>query len=266
MDLLLGAALRAAFLHTTLHTTGSGAVPTTDVDHAVAVRGAAAAGAAGSACAPYADPSFRYPPTVAGLAAPALGAAGPGAAKALYCVLDLAIAALTPPPTPPASSSTPRLAWALNPLSAALAARGSSDAAAAVAVLLAVRGVKAARAQAEGEAGKEGGAGGGGRGAKAGRPPSRALAAAATGGAALGAAAYHRLVPAMHALPLGAHLWTSRCGHGPALVAAFLAGAAMTGAAATAATLAACGGRTGGRPSPTTPPGWTPATPLRRPS
>jgi phosphatidylinositol glycan class M len=226
MDLLLGAALRTAFLHTTLHASGGGAVPTTDVDHAVALRGAAAAAAGTTSsplnlCAPFADPSFRYPPTVAILAAPALFF-HPGAAKALYCACDLAIAALTPPLGD--ASALARLAWALNPVSSALAARGSSDSATAVLVLLTVRRVKQARVLAEG-----------------GRRRRSALAAAAAGGAALGAASYHRLVPAMHALPLGAHLAHTKSAGSAGLVVAFLAGAALTGAAATATTLAACG-------------------------
>ena len=146
LDLAAGAFLRALFLATTLRTPGHGAVPTTDVDHAVAVRGAAAAVVAKSACGPYADPSFRYPPTVALLAAPAL-TLHPAAAKALYCLFDLGVAALAPP-------GAPRAAWALNPLAAALAARGSADAATAVLVLLALRGVRRARSTAETAGGK----------------------------------------------------------------------------------------------------------------
>ena len=213
MDLAAGALLRAAFLATTLHTPGRGAVPTTDVDHAVAVRGAAAALKTHALCAPFADPSFRYPPTAALLAAPALALRHRGAAKALYCLADLAIAALSPP-------GLPRLAWALNPVAAALAARGSADAVTGVLVLLSLRRVKRARRETQ--------------------DVRRAYSAAALAGAALGAAAFHRLVPTMHALPFTLHLLHSRR-RGVALAFTFLAAAGLTGGSLTLATLATCG-------------------------
>jgi GPI mannosyltransferase 1 subunit M len=227
--LAAGAALRAALIaFTTVTASLDPAVPTTDVDHAVAVRGAAAWTAAGGACASlYADPSYRYPPTAALLASPAL-ALHPAAAKALYAGLDLSLAALTP-----GGGLTARAAWALNPVSAALAARGSADAAPSVLVLLAIRGVRRAR-----------------RLGMAGQHRIAGFAALAAGGA-LGAAAFHRLVPAMHALPLALHLLgrtekrknEDKNSMLPALVLVclFFVGAACVGGAGTAGSLAACG-------------------------
>ena len=54
-------------------------------------------------------------------------------------------------------------------------------------------------------------------------------------------AAFHRLVPAAHALPLSLHVLHARTRHAFLLVLAFVAGAGLAGGALTAATLAACG-------------------------